>query len=229
MKIPKLLCPLTFLIPLIMGWFLLLDATAEDRGRLLPKEIEFINNDELYMTPEERVLWHERMRTESGITPILFEQMMLGFEVKNDGVLKLAGYALRFRTDMTAEQLQSMKSKMRELSSKDIKQNTAADYWMAIHFLSSTVRVLANYPSSENEELALSILEGQTEFLVQLNAALTLGSIGTKKSLATVKKFTEKQGETISSYPGLLEAPQKIEERIRSGGSSKPPIQTNEK
>jgi hypothetical protein len=95
--------------------------------------------------------------------------------------------------------------------------------------------MLGGFPSPENEDLALKIYE-TGEWWLQESAVVTLGKIGTKKSLEHVRQFVVEEakraefaqkerteeygpnGDVALRKPAGLVALERLERRIKSGG-----------
>ncbi len=162
--------------------------------------------------------------TEKGIVPHLMRMLDFDSRIRpNDGVCFVLE-ALSLREDLSKDQLQQITAHMRELLKTQWSPQRSVDDG----YLSWGALVLQNYPSPENEELALRLLERPTSdhdfILMRVNAARSLAKIGSAKGLPTAEKAAEemkrKYGGRADFWIGKMdEALAGYRRRLGKGGT----------
>lgn len=165
---------------------------AETSEPETPAELRFIFDETRYMTPQERLDRKKKMAEMPGITTPLYDLLWKRVEGKYDVDIGQILIALASRPDLTEDQLKRITDRIRTLAAGSVS-NLSAD---ETNFLWMGVQVLKKYPSPEHEDLALMLLEKDDESL-KSNAALTLGKIGTRKSVDPMRRFVDSRMNQI--------------------------------
>ena len=178
------------------------------------------------MTPRERELWTEKLRTTSGITDALHGLLFSEIELKEQtGDVANILFALRQRKDMSSGQLKSITDEMiRRSKLKRDERDFTTD-----NFLLCGVLVLEDYPSPDHEGLALTFLDDPDDNLRE-NSAQALGKIGTEKSLPRLRSLAESIKPSPPGkdrlYDQLTESVRAIEGRLQQRSNANREIGT---
>jgi hypothetical protein len=119
------------------------------------------------------------------------------YTLRNSERLRLSLYALSYTKDLTKEQQERLKLIAQKFSS------VGEDDQMERQFLTGLFNVLSNYPSVENEDLALKFAVSD-DLMIAINAVMALANIGTARSLALVNSVVKKQRDVVGERRGYL-------------------------
>lgn len=144
----------------------------------------------LYGTKDQdSAFWAEqrqRIFATPDITNRLYDLLWPTVEAGRIDLFQMIFRALRIKADLTPEQVRRITDKLRE---EAIPDPTGANYtrqW----FVESAIGMLSAYPSSDHEDLLLSLLEKGDEGW-RVAAARSLGHIGTRRSIESVRRLAE--------------------------------------
>lgn len=134
------------------------------------------------------------------------------YALRNPERLRLSLYALSYTKDLTKEQQERLKLIERKFPS------VGEDDEMERQFLTGLFNVLSNYPSVENEDLALKYAVSDDSILA-INAIQALAKIGSTRSLDVVNNVVKKQREVFGGrrdflFEKLEEAQQTLHKRL---------------
>lgn len=158
--------------------------------------------------PEVYDEWRLRAKAQKGVTPDLL------IMIKQEKDWELIGgilATLRERDDVTPEMLEDLKKPLNDILSKDPHSDM-----LLTNYASGVIALLGNFPTDENEELLLSILDKQGG-TYNMAVFLSLASSGTEKSLIPLKKILKETNHLSGSRgdPVFLEnAIESIEKRV---------------
>jgi hypothetical protein len=100
--------------------------------------------------------------------------------------------ALRIRGDLTPEQIRRITDQMREKATPTVAGTTSNDQ----SFVESSASLLGNYPSPAHEDLLLSLLKMGDDNWSRA-AAISLGHIGTQRSIEPLRKLVEQRAKRV--------------------------------
>jgi hypothetical protein len=141
-----------------------------------------------YETDEQRQGRFGWISAQRDINPYLFALLEIHYKKHPDDALASVLEAVSLRPDLAKGQLDQIVHELKEL----LKVPWDPRRWLYEDYLTWGVLILQHYPSQENEELALKILERSTPdyvaIVMRANAMKTLARIGsTKTSPSCVK------------------------------------------
>ncbi len=159
-------------------------------GLEVPEELQFIFRRDIYMPPSEEKTWERQAAEMPGITDRLCNLLWACYNdldhAPGNGFENVLA-ALKLRGDIPPEQLKKITDEIRRLAS--LGMDKAQEHGVE-NMLYGGVGILDRYPSAEHEDLVLLLLKSDDIFL-QMNAAMTLGKIGTNRSIDPMRKFID--------------------------------------
>jgi len=164
-----------------------------------PDDLRFVfeggDSDLPAISEEERSIYKEKIRTTSApdfsnrIYDLVWDCM--DKHAVSEMIKGLS--ALGWKADLEPEKLKKITDHMWLLVNRGDYNNLDVDDKC---FLIGGVVMLSGFPGHDHEDLALKILEN-AEWLVKKKAAVTLGEIGTRKSLESMKKIVAEDERRI--------------------------------
>lgn len=165
---------------------------AEVMEPTTPKELRFIFADRHYMTDQARLDWASRLSETPDITNKLYDLLWKYADTSYSNEIGWILFALGQRSDLSEAQLKKITDRIQSLAVGSIEKLPMEEQ----NFVSMGVRLLQKYPSSEHENIALMLL-GKGDWLVTPSAAITLGKIGTKKSVEPLRQYVDSKTQMI--------------------------------
>lgn len=199
-----------------------------------PEELRFVftgDSDAYRMSEDERSQLKEQILVTPDFSNRIYELLWEYVDLRASGEIGTALSALGVKADLKPDKLKRITDRLWELANHGFEGLDLADQ----NFLNGGVIMLGGFPSPENEDLALKIYE-TGEWWLQESAVVTLGKIGTKKSLEHVRQFVVEEakraefaqkerteeygpnGDVALRKPAGLVALERLERRIKSGG-----------
>lgn len=197
--------------------------TAGTKDVIVPDDLAFILKNETWMTKSGQAAWHRRLRETPGITPRLLGLLWECFDSPTETLNGVVN-ALMYRDDIPPAELEKLSETLRRLADVGPVSQLDADR----RSLFSAICLLQRASSRENEDLALLLL-GCDDSLVRIQAATTLGWIGTERAVEPMRRHFDpfRYIKTDPPHEGAqtFKAEQMLLARVAAKAASSPPHQ----
>ena len=196
--------PTAYYVMLAFTWMVaFLSATSGELRAVSPEEIRLpedlmyvFEQPPLYGTKEERAdFWAQQKKKileTPNITNRLYEILWPSVEAGRLDLFQMIFSAFSVRGDLSPEQLRMITARMKEKATSSVAGTVSSDQ----SFVECSAALLGRYPSTAHEDLLLPLLKIGDEWWARA-AAISLGKIGTRRSIEPLRKLVKMRAERV--------------------------------